>query len=96
MKKTILLAFISAFTLWGCIGGSDSSEKEWTSFIYPDKTNTKRSKSFGKYNTLKQCQEASKTELKNQDLETRGFYECGLNCSYHEGMKVEICEKMSK
>lgn len=95
MKKTILLSCLSTILLTGCIGGG-SDKQEWTSFIYPDKTNTKRSKVFGKYQTLEQCQASSKDELKKLDLETRGFYECGLNCEYHEGMKVEICEKMSK
>lgn len=95
MKKTIFLIFLASLLFTGCIGG-ESGKEEWTAFIYPDKTNTKRSKAFGKYNTLQECQQAAKKELTNLDLNTRGFYECGLNCGFHEGMKVEICEKMSK
>lgn len=95
MKKTIFWASLASLLFTGCIGG-ESAKEEWTGFIYPDKTNTKRSKAFGKYETLEQCQKASKNELEKLNLTTRGYYECGLNCEYHEGMKVEICEKMSK
>lgn len=95
MKKTIIFASIITILFTGCIGGG-SSDEEWTSLIYPDKTNTKRSKTHGKYQTLQQCKEASLLELKNLNLETRGTYQCGLNCKYHEGMKLDICEKLSK
>jgi hypothetical protein len=33
-------------------------------------------------------------EIRNQNLENIAFFKCGLNCTYHEGMKLEVCEKM--
>ncbi|MCP4969528.1 MAG: hypothetical protein GY932_02900 [Arcobacter sp.] len=95
MKTKIILTLLSLFLLSGCIGG-DNSKQEWTSLIYPDKNNTKRSKKHGVYSTLKECKETSIKELENLNLISRGDYQCGLNCSYHDGMKVDICEKMSK
>ncbi len=95
MTKTILLSTLALFLLTGCLGG-DSSKQEWTSLIYPDKNNTKRSKKFATYPTLEECRKGSLEELRKQDLTTRGDYQCGLNCEYHEGMKVDICEKLSK
>lgn len=95
MTKTLLFSAALALLFTGCIGG-DSSKQEWTSLIYPEKTNTKRSKKNGVYQTLEQCQKASKDELVKIGLTTRGDYQCGLNCEFHEGMKVDICEKLSK
>lgn len=95
MKRTVIFTFLAAFLLSGCFGG-DSGDQEWTSLIYPDKTNTKRNKKHGIYKSLEECKQASLLELKSLDLLTRGDYQCGLNCTYHEGMKLDICEKMSK
>jgi len=94
MGKTIIFAILATFLLSGCFG--DAGEKEWTALIYPDKTNNKRNKKHGVYNTLEECKKASLLELSNLGLEGRGDYKCGLNCNYHEGMKLDICEKMSK
>ncbi|XOB60929.1 hypothetical protein ACMC56_09960 [Campylobacterota bacterium DY0563] len=95
MKKAILISILSIFVLGGCFGQS-SSEQEWTSLIYPDKNNTKRSKKHGVFKTIEECRKSSLAELKNLNLETVGDYQCGLNCKFHEGMKVDICEKLSK
>lgn len=95
MKKTIIFTAIITILFTGCLG-SGSSKEEWTSLIYPDKNNSKRSKTNGKYQTLQECKEASLIELKNLNLESRGTYQCGLNCKYHEGMKLDICERLSK
>lgn len=90
--KTILLAISITFIFSGCLGG-DKSKQEWTSYIYPDKNNTKRSKIHGIYQTLEECEKASVLELEKLGLSTRGKYWCGLNCKYDEGMKVDLCEK---
>jgi len=94
MKKLLFLSIFAAIFFSGCFGGGDSKQ-EWTSLIYPDKTNTKRSKKLGIYPTLQECQKASKAELTRLDLTASGDFKCGLNCEYHEGMKVDICEKLS-
>ncbi|PLY05152.1 MAG: hypothetical protein C0625_14050 [Arcobacter sp.] len=94
-KKTIILASLAILLFTGCFGG-DSGKEEWTSLIYPDKSNTKRNKKFGIYKSLEECKKASIEELINLGLKDKGDYSCGLNCSYHEGMKVEICEQTSK
>lgn len=95
MKKTIIFSILSLFILSGCFG-QNSSKQEWTSLIYPDKNNTKRSKKYAVFNTLEECREASLKELERLNLSSRGDYNCGLNCKYNEGMKVDICEKLSK
>lgn len=95
MKKTIILAATAVFLFTGCLGGADEKE-EWTSMIFPDKENSKRSKKFAIYATLEECQKGSKDELARLGLSDRGDYKCGLNCGYHEGMKLDICEKLVK
>lgn len=92
-KKTIIFTILAAFLLSGC---GEIPDQEWTSLIYPDKTNNKRNKKNGIYPTLEECKKASILELTNLGFQDRGDYQCGLNCSYHEGMKVDICEEMSK
>ena len=94
MKKTVIFIAFAMFLFTGCFG--DASEKEWTSLIYPDKENTKRSKKHGIYKTIEECRKASLAELTNLGLNERDTYQCGLNCNYHEGMKVDICEETSK
>ncbi|AXH12461.1 hypothetical protein [Halarcobacter bivalviorum] len=95
MKKTLLLSIFASLLLSGCFGGQQK-EETWTSLIYPDKANEKRSKKHGVYKTLQECQVESKKELENLGLTQRGTYQCGLNCTYHEGMKLDICEQLSK
>jgi len=96
MIKNISLAILTLTIFTGCIFGGDTKE-EWTSYIYPDKTNTKRSLiSPAKFPTLEICRKVSLGVLKEKDLEANGTYKCGKNCSYHEGMKVDICEEMKK
>lgn len=94
MKKTIIFASLSLFLFAGCFG--DADPEQWTSLIYPDKNNTKRSKKHGIYPTLEECRKSSLQELSNLDLKEIGTYQCGLNCNYHEGMKLDICEKTTK
>ena len=94
-KSTLIFTCLTIFLFAGCFGG-DNTKEEWTSLIYPDKSNTKRSKKHGIYPTLEECRKASIIELKNLGLENKGDYTCGLNCTYHDGMKVDICEQTSK
>lgn len=95
MTKTIIFSIFITMTFSACFGGGNGQE-EWTSLIYPDKNNTKRSKKYAVYKTLEECKTGSLKELGNLGLENKGDYQCGLNCEYHEGMKVDICEKLSK
>lgn len=95
MTKTIIFSVFVAMTFSACFGGG-SGDEQWTSLIYPDKNNTKRSKKHAVYKTLEECKSASLKELDNLGLKGKGDYQCGLNCEYHEGMKVDICEKLSK
>jgi hypothetical protein len=95
MKKSIIFSILLALVFTACIGGGNTKE-EWTSLIYPDKANSKRSKKNGIYKTLEECKKASKAELDRLGLSQRGFYQCGLNCSFNEGAKMDICEKLSK
>ncbi len=94
MIKLLLTAIIASLFFTAC--GERGPEK-WTAYIYPDKTNTKRSMELKKvFPDLKACQEASTKKLEELNLVGRGDYKCGLHCAYHEGMKTEICEKMTK
>lgn len=96
MIKNILLAALTLTLFTGCIFGGEE-EAEWTSYIYPDKANTKRSLiSPAKFPTLEICRQVSLGVLKEKGLEISGTYKCGKNCSYHEGMKLDICEEMKK
>lgn len=95
MIKTLIFSAFIAMTFSACFGGG-SGEEQWTSLIYPDKNNTKRSKKYAVYPTLEECKAGSIKELENLGLKDKGDYQCGLNCEFHEGMKVDICEKLSK
>lgn len=94
MKKTSILTIFIIFVFNGCFGGE--SKEEWTSLIYPDKNNTKRSKKHLLYTTLEECKQGSIKELEKLGLQESGDYQCGLNCKFHEGMKIDICEKLAK
>jgi hypothetical protein len=93
MKKYFLgLAILTL--LVGCSSKENKGEGVWTSLIYPDKNNPKRNMEYGKFPNLQMCQKASYDKLKSMELLSRGYSECGLNCSFHEGMKTLICEEM--
>lgn len=93
MIKLLTLATTALFIFTGC---GDRGPQAWTSYIYPDKANEKRSMENGVYPSLKECQEASLAKLTLLKLQTRGNYKCGLDCSYHEGMKTQICKEMKQ
>lgn len=93
MFKNILLITCFAFVINGCFGGD--TEEKWTAFIYPDKNDTKKNiKSPMTFPTLEECKKASVLEIKKQNLEDIAMFKCGLNCKYHDGMKMEICQEM--
>lgn len=96
MIKNILLISIVATIFSGCIFGGEE-EQEWKAYIYPDKTNTKRNLILPpKFPTLEICRQTALEVLKVKGIEDSGTYKCGKNCSYHEGMKLDICEEMKK
>jgi hypothetical protein len=93
MYKNLIFIGCIAILLNGCFG--EKKEEKWSAFIYPDKTDSKKNiKSPMTFNTLEECKKVSLLEIKNQNLEGIASFKCGLNCSYHEGMKLQICEKM--
>ncbi len=94
MIKLLLTAITASLLFTAC---AEKGPEKWTAYIYPDKSNSKRSMALKEvFPNLKACQEASIKKLEELDLTTRGFYECGLHCEYHDGMKTQICEKMAK
>ncbi len=93
MIKNLILLITCLFIFMGCFGGQ--KEEKWTAFIYPNKDESKKNiKSHITFISLEECKKASIFEIKNQNLENIAFFKCGLNCNYHEGMKLEICEQM--
>ena len=46
------------------------------------------------FSTLQECQDESKKQLAILKVSDLGTYKCGLNCEFHDGMKLEVCEKM--
>lgn len=93
IKSSILLA-ITALLFTGCF--SDRGPDVWTAWVYPDKTNTKRSMQLGPFPNVEECRKASLDKLAELDLTARGDYKCGLRCGYNEGLKTLICEKTTK
>ena len=90
-RNIVFVAFIT-FLFAGCFG---ERETKWTSFIYPEKNDTKKFvKSPMTFASLEECKKVSILEIKNQNLEGLASFKCGLNCKYHDGMKMEICEEM--
>jgi len=94
MIKNILLISVTALLLSGCF--SERGAEVWTAWIYPDKTNIKRSMELGQFPSLEQCRTASLDKLSSLKLTDRGDYKCGLRCGYNEGLKTLICEETSK
>lgn len=93
MIKNLLITCCAVFLLSGCFGGE--KENKWTAFIYPDKEDMKKNiKSPVTFATLEECKQVSISEIKKQNLEGIATFKCGLNCKYHDGMKLEICEEM--
>jgi len=93
MLRNLILIGCAALLLNGCFGKKE--EEKWTAFIYPDKQDTKKNiKSPITFASLEECKNVSIMEIKKQNLENIAFFKCGLNCNYHDGMKLEICEKM--
>lgn len=93
--KILFVSVTLAFILTGCSNSKSSSGTEiWTAFIFPDKANSKRSMQYGQFPTLQSCQEASLDKLAQINAAQSGFSECGLNCSFHEGMKATVCERV--
>lgn len=93
MFKNLTMIAILSFIFSGCFG--EKKEEKWTAFIYPDKENTKRNvKSPITFKTLQECKDASIEQINNQNLQNSAIFKCGLNCEWHDGMKIEICEKM--
>ncbi len=90
--KTILLTSIISLIFTSC--SNTTNEEEWTSFVYPDKQNQKRSIKVGVYKSYKECKKASQEKLLDIKANELGFYKCGLGCIFHEGMKNDICTKM--
>lgn len=93
MSKQIFLISYFALILSGCFG--KSKEEKWTAFIYPDKeNNNKNIKSPMTFPSREECKKSSILEIKKQNLENIAIFKCGLNCNYHDGMKIEICQEM--
>lgn len=93
MIKNLLAITCVAVLLSGCFG--EKKEEKWISFIYPDKENTKRSlKSPVTFSTLQECKDQTIDQMKKMKITETGTFKCGLNCEFHDGMKLEICEKM--
>lgn len=93
--KTIILTSLTSLVLTSCMDTKEV-EKEWTSFVYPDKQNKKRSVKIGVYESLEQCQEASKKKLIEIQAEKIGFYKCGYGCAFNKAMKSDICKRMEE
>jgi len=94
MIKNILLISVTALLLSGCF--TDKDAEVWTSWVFPDKSNTKRSMELGQFPSLEQCRVASLDKLTALNLSDRGDYKCGLRCGYNEGLKTLICERTAK
>ena len=95
MAKTLLVALIATFFLSGCFQEEQIEDQKWHSFIYPDKSNTKRNlKSPMVFSSLQECKKESIKQLERMEIPESGTFKCGLNCTYHEGMQTEVCEKM--
>lgn len=92
MKYKLLLSSITIALLFSAC--DSDSKKSWTPFIYPDKNNQKRSMQLTDANSLQECKEISSKKLLSLGLKDVGSSKCGLNCTYHEGMKQLICEEM--
>ncbi|WP_419769778.1 MAG: hypothetical protein ACNI3C_10635 [Candidatus Marinarcus sp.] len=94
--KTVLSIMSVILLLSGCGDSQGSLNEEWTSFIYPSKDNFKRSMEYSKFKTINECKIASLEKLKSLQLENDGFFECGLNCVFNDGMKTLVCERVVK
>lgn len=89
-----LLPIIVSLIFAGCNVENNSVSEVWTAFVFPNKVNTKRSIQVGQFPSLEICQKNALIKLEEINAVEIGFVECGLNCSFHDGMKTTICERM--
>lgn len=92
--KFLIAAVALVLMFTGCSNSNSSGQEVWTAFIFPDKTNIKRSMEHGQFPTLQACQEGAVLKLQEINASETGFSECGLNCSFHDGMKATVCERV--
>lgn len=93
MFKNLILIIYCTILFTGCF--SDKKEEKWNAFIYPNKEDLKKNiKSPMTFKSLEECKQVSIFEIKKQKLEEIALFKCGLNCTYHEGMKLQVCEQM--
>ena len=76
--------------IYGCFGGQ---KRKWTAFIYPNKMILKKyKKSPITFISLDECKKPQYLKLKSKSWKYC-IFKCGLNCNYHEGMKLEFVNK---
>lgn len=89
--KTYFLIIIFSFLFTAC--STQNKKDSWSSFIFPDKNNTKRSiilkEKFINQNT---CKNSSKQYIKQSKF-INAKYICSLNCSFNKNLNMQICEK---
>ena len=86
-KMRLILFLILLPALVGCSGA------EWLGYAFPDKGNLLVHREVGRFDTQKECDEASMSILKSLNALENGYYECGKNCesdSYYN----RDCEEM--
>lgn len=89
-----LLPIVVTLIFSGCNADMNSASEVWTAFVYPNKVNNKRSIQHGQFPSLETCQQSALVKLEEINAKEIGYIECGLNCSFHDGMKATICERM--
>ncbi len=73
---------------------SSCKNDRWEAIVYEDKSDLSEYKILGVFDSLENCRDEAVTYLYNNNLQSVGDYECGLNCEFREGWgNTRICEK---
>lgn len=78
------------------LAACDDRPKEWTAWVYRDRTDLTQSVKLVGFNSFEHCQEAAITTLRSYDDPDAGDYECGYMCRYDPGLQTNVCKETRK
>ena len=79
------------------LAGCNDLPGEWSSIVYPDKTDRTKFLVTARFKTLNYCLTQALDQMKAIQVSTGGDYECGRNCGVSgDPHKGNICEEVYK
>lgn len=77
------------------VAGCDDRAKEWTAWVYRDKSLTTHETMTG-FKTFEECQLAAISKLRTIPDPDSGDYECGYMCRWDDSFDNNVCKETRK